>query len=628
MKDSLVNHIDVDEDNEPSYVTGLSNDAVPNTVPTTQHFDSLSRRNSRTNESHSQSNDQADRTTGTPSNVLNFVDLNDIESAPPSLSRQEPVAAPRVTFTRARRRMIVDVDEFMDIDNKEDFSNSADDLIPSALSNPKRSASQNAAIKAVLGHDDFDDGEGDEPKKLDEKLSGVCSDSVAGYTVDLSEDEIAATVPPDLQRQSGGHISTPGAFAVPGRGDVAAPIASSRARASMRRSRTELDEHCDGVHMISATLVGNGDMSHDAPMLVYAERLWWKRRFVLCLSVWILLVIAVISVSVTLTIRFSMSSSDENNEENTSLESKGGASSFIVTNFPTAATPTKSPSKPPIDMSPSPASITDPPGTMISMYSASWGVLTNCSEFNSKVQSYEMIISCTGKITLEKYDNVDCRKFRGSNNAFYPGKLSCRLNSSKPYNDTSTNVVYQQATGLALFSCRGTLEQDLLAGAELFNVTVSNCSPSSSTLGAAATFVSMGRFCQDGSSLQFRDVFSDCGSSDKCIVLAPSLPVCSFDTDDNSRKLNFFSDIKDAVDKFGDEVITFCYESTSCSNQNATSDVCTLNVPEVTSENIAAAVDVCSNPGYDEANVDNMWNTAQSILDPLKRIEVIVGDVF
>jgi hypothetical protein len=266
MKGSLVNYIDVDEDNETSYVTGVSNDAVPGTeIPTTgaQQLDSTSRRNSRTNESYSQINDPIERTTGMPSNVLNSVDFNDNETAPPSLSRQEPVAAPRVTFTRARRRMIVDVDEFMDIDNKEDFSNSADDSMPSALPYPKRSASQNAAIKAVLGHDDFDGGEGDKPKKLDEKHSGVCSDSVAGYTVDLSEDEIAAIVPPDLQRQSGNHNSTPGAFAVPGRGDVVAPIASSRARASTRRSRNEVDEHCDGVHMISATLVGNGDMNHD-----------------------------------------------------------------------------------------------------------------------------------------------------------------------------------------------------------------------------------------------------------------------------------------------------------------------------------------------------------------------------
>jgi hypothetical protein len=237
---------------------------------------------------------------------VNFADLDDIEAAPPRLSRPEaiPVSAPPVTLNSPHRRMIVDVDEYMDTENKDDFADSVDDSIPSALSTPERSASQNAAIKAVLGHDDFDKGT-DEPKKINDKLTIASSDSVTGYTADLSEDEIAAIIPPELQRQSGSHNSTPGAFSVPGRADVSGlPPVSTRARSASRRSHTGIDEYGgDGIHMISATLVGNDagetDMNQDAPMLVYAERLWWKRRFVLCLSVWILLAIAAISVSIT-----------------------------------------------------------------------------------------------------------------------------------------------------------------------------------------------------------------------------------------------------------------------------------------------------------------------------------------
>ena len=632
MKSSLVNYIDVAEIDETTHVAGSSNEAEVESTPSAQQ-DSIPRRNSRANESrYNQRNDHIYRTAVTSSNVVNFVDFNDID--PPSFSRQESirVTAPRATLNRPHRRMIVDVDEFMDIENKDVSNHNSDESIPSAMPTPKRSASQNAAIKAVLGHDDFEDGYGNGSKKIDDKHSGVCSDSVAGNTVDMSEDEIAAIVAPDLQRQSGNHNSTPGAFSVPGCNDVAVPIASYRARASARRPYAVVNGHGDGTHMISATLVGNGacgsDLSQDAPILVYAERLWWKRRFVLCLSAWMLLVIAVISVSVTLSIRFS-ASSDENVEQIASNNSE-------VKSLPP---PTKSPSKSPIDLSklpskspivltlspsaisPSPTLIIDPSGTMVSIHSVSWGVLTSCSEFNYEVQSYELILSCGGRIVLEKFDNVDCRTVRGFNNAIDPEKLICRLNSSKPYVDASTNDIYQQVTGLAMFSCRGTLTPELLATAEFVNVSVSSCLPSLSTLGTASSFVSLGRFCQNEDSLQFRDIVSNCGQSNKCIVLTPSQPICDIDSGDSFRKLNFIDDARDAI-------AAFCYELTSCSNQNATSDVCILNVPDIISENIATEFDICSNPGNDESNVDNMWNISQEKLNPLKRMDVIIRDIF
>ena len=629
MKGSVVNCIDVDDYDETRHAAvGLRGDAPANPSFTEE-----------ATQSHIETND---RTIGAATNVVNFVDFSDIETAPPSLSRQEPVSAsaiaPRVTLNHSRRRMIVDVDEFIDVENKEDFSNSVDDAMPSTMPNPQRSASQNFAVKAVLGHDDFDNGGGDDLKKIDGKHTGICSDSVAGYTVDLNEDEIAAIVPPSLQRNRGSHNSTPGAFPVPGRGGVVAPIAPTRARVSRRRSHAELEDHGDGIHMISATLVGSGDP--DSPMLVHAERLWWKRRLVLCLSVWMLLVIAVISVSVTLAVTFISAPSDKKPISNESLESEGEATnSTEVENVPTQATLTQFPSKSPIDKTASPVAftaspssvtpsptipITDPPGTTIQIHAVTWGVLTSCSDFNSnEVQSQEMILSCGGRIVLEKSNNVVCENVTPFNSA----KLSCRLNSSKPYIDTNTNDVYQEATGLAMFSCRGSLQRDLQAAGELFNITVPSCSPSSSTIGTASSFVSMGRFCQDGSNVLFRDVFCDCGTSETCTVLTPSLPVCFVDSDDNDRRLDFFDDIKDSIGRFGDGVIAFCYESTSCSDQSVPSDTCTLNVPGVISEYIEGTLDVCGNPGNDDASIDNMWSMSQTILNPLKRIDVLVRDV-
>ncbi len=571
MKGSLVNRVDVDDKNE----------------------------------SH-----EAGRSITTVSNIVNHVDLADtVTTPPPILSCQEPVrvTAPRVTCNRARPRMIVDVDEFMDVESKEDFSNRTnEDSIPSALPYPQRSASQNAAVAAVIGRDDDDDDDKRyDLEECDEKRKG---ESVTDCTADLSEDEIAAIIPPNLQRHIGGRNVTPGAFPVPGRGSVSL---NRRGPASARRSQTEeLDECGDGLHMISATLV-----DADAPMLVYAERLWWKRRLVWCVSAWMLLAVTVLSVSITLAIRLtSGNTASENPPETVSSASDGSSNTSIVPNL---AVPSKSPSASPIDASPSPTEMIDPPGTMIAMHAASWGVLTSCSDYNDEFESYEMVFNCIGgRIKLERSENVECQE-----SAVDPRKLSCRLKSSGTYTD-----VYQQATGLALFSCRDTISGGLMGIGQLFNVSVPNCSSSFSTYDTASTFVSMARFCKEGNDVQFRDVLvNECKLGGTCLVVLPSEPDCLVENNDGQfRTLNWFDDFKNEIGNIADEAISFCYESTTaCDNQTVNSGECILSVPGVTSENVAIACD----PGNSEANIDDMWMTSKAELDPSKRMDVIVQDI-
>ena len=569
----------------------------------------------------------ADRSTATVSNVVNHIDFadTDVVAPPPLLSRQEPVrvTAPRVTFHRAQPRMIVDVDEFMDVENKEDITQRTedDDSIPSALPYPQRSASQKAAIAAVLGRDDDDDDDdnkGCDLHECDEKRKGA---SVTDCTADLSEDEIAAVVPPNLQRHTGGRNVTPGAFSVPGRGSVAL-----NRRGSTRRSQTEeLDVGGDGIHMISATLV-----DADAPVLVYAERLWWKRRLVWCVSAWMLFAVTVVSVSITIAIRLTSRDPPSSNTppsnppppETVSFEADESANTTIV---PTKMVASRSPSASPIVASPPPTAL----ATMISMHAASWGVLTSCSDFNDEFESYEMVFSCVGgRIKLEREENVECQKSAGDQR-----KLSCRLKSSGTHIDALTTNVYQNATGLALFSCRDTLSAALLGTGQLLNVSVPNCSSSFSTFGTASTFVSMARFCQEGDDLEFRDVFNDCVVGEKCFVGTPSLPLCAVANEDDNqdgrfRTNDFFNDFIDEAAKFVDEAISFCYETTSgCNNQTANSGECSLSVPDVTSENTPAFFEICGDPANSEEDIDSMWMTSKEKLDPSKRMEVIVQDI-
>jgi hypothetical protein len=304
--------------------------------------------------------------------VKNNEDLIDLE---PKLSYRPPyepmssTTAPQVMKSKFPR-MVVDVDAFMETDNEGDSSKSLtavsslnnskvfdimhdlsrDKEVPSVTSTPQRSTSQDAAIKAVLGND-FDCGNDDLFYVKKVAADSAC-ESTAGQTADLSEDEIVAIVPPELRRTNLSSNSSPGAYSVSASGGHIS-LTPSRAESSSRRLYTLEDENHEV--MVSATLVdadvfNASDLSHDGPILVYAERLWWKRRFVLCVSAWMLLALAVVTVSVTLALRLTMDSeeissleNDQPNDVNTTI------GSVKQTLSPMTSLASNSPTKSPID---------------------------------------------------------------------------------------------------------------------------------------------------------------------------------------------------------------------------------------------------------------------------------------
>jgi hypothetical protein len=527
-------------------------------------------------------------------------ELHDIEAAvsPPPSRQPIAIVAPPALPNRFPR-MTIDVDAFMENDKGTDEVNSSSSTsnldineAPSPSTAPKRSASQKVALNAALGYDcdaDYD--------IYFKKIATRSGDS--DQTEDLTDDEIAAVIPPNFRRHTPISNSMPGAFRVNGRRRFVPPSPRNRTAGAYHTSA----EHEVVTTVISATLVGEDvagpsdvNICKNGPALVHAEPLRWKRQLVLCLSGWSLLAIGVISVSVTLA--FVLNKKTNVGAPNSIVNPQPGTN--LETNVSLSFSPSMAPSKSPIELSPptlvnaslAPASPkTLAPTTMETQtifHAVSWGKVSSCSDSNFYTSNDGLFLSCGGgDIKVIKTENVTCEPvlLGGTGNATDSGHVSCRLNATDVFDD-----VYTYATGVVLFSCSGTTDLERTATSEIPVTTVTNCTglPSPSIgMDVASAFVSLGRFCRE-----FNHGLYKCQAG---------------------YTNNFVDSLSNGF--------TLCYNnvkcpSTKCSlNRTVTSDADLFSLP---------LFGTCAASSADMDSFATMWETVRTELEPSKRISFII----
>jgi hypothetical protein len=524
-------------------------------------------------------------------------ELDDIEAAvsPPPSRQPISIVAPPALPNRFPR-MTIDVDAFMENDkgtdevNSDDASCSTSNLdineAPSPSTAPTRSASQKVALNAALGYDcdaDYD--------IYFKKIATRSGDSAADQTEDLTDDEIAAVIPPSFRRHTPISNSTPGAFRVHGRRRFVPPSHASA-------------EHELVTTVISATLVGEDasgpsdvNICKNGPALVHAEPLRWKRQLVLCLSGWSLLAIGVISVSVTLAFLFNKDGEPNVGAPNSVVNSQPGTN--LETNVSPSFSPSMAPSKSPIELSPpmlvnaslAPATpVTLAPAAMETQtifHAVSWGKVSSCSDSNFYTSNDGLFLSCGGgDIKVIKTENVTWERVSrgGTGNATDSGRVSCRLNTTDVFGD-----VYTYATGVVLFSCSGTTDLERTATSEIPASTVTNCTglPSPS-MDVASAFVSLGRFCPEFSH---------------ALLCEEGTP------------FNYLEKFLDA------EFSPLCYNATTCPWTN-----CSLDRTVASDGDLVPILDSCVASSADMDFV-NMWETVRTKLEPSKRISYIIEEL-
>jgi hypothetical protein len=543
-------------------------------------------------------------------------ELHDIEAAvsPPPSRQPISIVAPPALPNRFPR-MTIDVDAFMENDkgtdevNSDDASCSTSNLdineAPSPSTAPKRSASQKVALNAALGYDcdaDYD--------IYFKKIATRSGDSAADQTEDLTDDEIAAVIPPNFRRHTPISNSMPGAFRVHGRRRFVPPSPQNRTAGAYHASA----EHEVVTTVVSATLVGEDvsgppdvNICKNGPALVHAEPLRWKRQLVLCLSGWSLLAIGVISISVTLA--FLLNNKEQNDDApNSAVKSQPG------TNFETNASPSFSPSMSPIELSPPTlvnASLTSlapaPPKTLAPatmetqtiFHAVSLGKVSSCSDSNFYTSNDGLFLSCGGgDMKVIKTENVTCERVSrgGTGNATDSARVSCRLNATDVFDD-----LYTYATGVVLFSCSGTTDLERTATSEIPASTVTNCTGlplPSSGIYVASAFTSLGRFCRE-----FNHVLLKCEEGTSI-----NFPVEIFEK---------FLDI--LTGKNRSSLLSLCYNTITCSSTN-----CSLDRTVASDGDLVPILDSCA---ASSADMDSMWETVRTKLEPSKRISYIIEEL-
>jgi ABC-type amino acid transport substrate-binding protein len=549
-------------------------------------------------------------------------------------------------------RMIVDVDAYMDdeeddedpvVDENEDLygttvvtsnrvksdedlygktvvisnvSNSSlipeDDEVPSPTASPERSPSQKAAVNAVLGYDADAD--------YDDDLYFMKSQLVNGHDLaaELTDDELAAAVPPHLRRHASSRNSTPGAFLVRGSGMVSlAPTAAmtcdTDAENGMGHPPTLIAATLVDP-MASYSSVEGVDNYHKAsPTLVFAEPLWWKRRLVLCISGWMLLALGVITLSATLAYQFT-----ENRR--TDLKATNNASAtptMLNIEVKSTSAPTVSPImlfapalSPVTLLAPTVSPVTLPsqtyaPSSTVAYHAASWGLVSTCEEENSPFYSNDLFISCGGGILeiINTSDGVECQSVAGT-----VEEMTCQLNQTTVGWNAVLNANATQASGLVLFSCRGSVMQDQTATADLPEAPVaSNCLSLSDPL--ASNFVSLGRFCfEQGSNWILRQETYLCEGSHRGVIPTGKRSHLR-------RSLSLLDWFRDVVKLFG--LTSFCYNELNCTSSDCIAPQTVMSDFDTTC--------VISGDGVFSPNMDEFWKGAQTGLEPSKRIDSLIS---
>jgi hypothetical protein len=433
---------------------------------------------------------------------------------------------------------------------------------------------------------------------------------------ELTDDELAAAVPPHLRRHASSRNSTPGAFLVRGSGVVSlAPTAAmtcdTDAENGMGHPPTLIAATLVDP-MASYSSVEGVDNYHKAsPTLVFAEPLWWKRRLVLCISGWMLLALGVVTLAVTLAIQFTENHRTGNKSTNDS--STPTTPSLVNTSVPTvspvevnfSSAPTFSPVTLP--------SLTYAPDSTVAYHAVSWGMVSTCEEENSTIYNKDLSISCGGGV-LEIHNTtagVGCEV-----NLDFNGKAACRMNQTTEDWNTVLGGNSTQASGLVLFSCRGAVDQERTATVELPEAPVmANCS--TSTIDPlSSNFVSLGRFCFEDPNWKLRQELYQCEKGEPYYIKSSNrrslLPTFSWD--------ELIAGLEDVI-RSGVEflnITSFCYNELNCTS--ATQESCAV------ARTVMSDIDYkCVLSGGELPPIDSLWDVAQTALEPSKRIDALIS---
>jgi hypothetical protein len=571
----------------------------------------------------------------------------DVEAAtvPPPM-RDAPPSPQRMP------RMIVDVDAYMDDDeddddvedtadeevlcakagvissrthNDEDFfektvvisnvSQSSpipvDAEVPSPTASPKRSSSQKAAVNAVLGYDVDEDYDDD----LYMKTQLANDYGSADRTAELSDDELAAAIPPNLRRHASHRNSTPGAFLVHGSG-----LLSLAPTAAMTCDTDVEDPMGSPPTLIAATLVdpmasyssvdGVDKYHEESTTLVFAEPLWWKRRLVLCISGWMLLALGVITLSATLAVLWAKNHSTDGSPSNEATTNASDPIAVTPTMSTVVVKPTSAPTWSPVVTRVAPtwspvtlAPNTYAPNSAVAFHAVSWGMVSTCEEGNSAFYSNDLSIHCGGGL-LEIHNistGVACESTLDDVGSQY---MACQLNETTEGWDAVRGVNTKQASGLVLFSCRSTLKQERVATVVLPEVPVAlNCSTATSDP-LASNFVSLGRFCfEDESSWKLRQQIYQCENSLRGVI-----------PQRKRRNLDLFDIGRYVINIFG--LTSFCYNTFGCSGNDCI-------VPQTAMSDVDSSCVVSGEVLL--PTIDDFWADTQAALQPSKRIDSLIS---
>jgi hypothetical protein len=410
--------------------------------------------------------------------------------------------------------------------------------------------------------------------------------------------------------------------------DDSIPVSSSS-----RRTYNECGEHSQQIRglEIQRTYPGNESIESltmpDMQIMNSTKRNRCRRQLLLWFSLWILCAVAVTFVSVTLARRYSSQASRKSPEA--TLMGRNDTSNSN-TSQPRTILSSVSPSKSPINVAMPFTQSIDQPGTKISRHAASFSWISSCENVMNDMGSYNLILSCGGSIVIERYDNMYCNDSTIANE---DGQIQCQLNKKGDYMDTISNKVYKQGSGLVLFSCHGTNRNDLSATAEFLAVTASNCT---GTEGSIVTSITLGRFCQ-GDTLKLRDEFSTCEEgmpysylSSRKVLEDNKHSNLLVRSRGNSRHImdSFNDTLETVISNTLDQMTIMCYDSATCSQQNVSSESCTLNTMAIRtgdSDLVGSCVDRSGT--VNKSYIDNLWNMSQTILNPSKQIDTIVYEI-
>lgn len=685
-----------------------------------------------------------------------------------------------------RKRRMVDVDAFIEEDEEEDEEDEACDtretttpvptpatalLPPDALLLPPalaRSASQTAAVNAVIGTEKMDASHRNSPLPPPPHDLLLSTAKKSNYDVDdaaavtgslrderiprqdalqqqqeqqpdllrrsqrkerldraiaaLTEDELAAVVAPDLRRAS----STPGAFHAGGnssgsvgglRSSASVVVTSTTTTASAFPALTEQDQiheedeyhvplelmsppwistgssvisglsytnHGGGMFvggcvgggeaasivdscttLVSATLVtsatrgcsysddcsddGNGggvageaDADVDTrvecqsgeyssnctyPVLAHAEPIDRKRRIVVCFVVWVVATVVMVTVSVSLALTYT----------------------GVIGNWKPVDVVNSEPSSAPVTVTNTPP-VSDDSSVQISNHAVAWGKISTCDDSNFFVD-YDLELRCGGRLDLIHVENADCKAVDDTDVT----RMQCQL--SAPDEPLATGE-FQEATAMAIFSCRGLFNQDRASTVSLPDMKVRNCPqrpdgrrrlsqnsklrvpPESAreravqdavATGGASAFVSLGIFCQPENSTDWSlyHEFVPCESGSRVTV--------------NGTQAEWNGDLPDTADVLEDpstwstyNAQNFCYSlkpcqadpGAECATNNTNSacidGICSYDLEAIRMSN-SELHSSCKSQAHDNPSSNFMQEVAQKEFSPSDFLDQVSG---